>query len=166
MKFLVRAIFLIAVLVLISLQSAYACSCTYRGKFTEYAKGSVVIEAEIKSYGTKLGHGKTLHKTMKVSITEVIKGTFSHTSIEFQGDPGHLCLSYVDSEKYPIGSKHLFAVLNEQKQGLGGCGEVSVSIVGGKVNGIEMVDGKWFQYSVDYDDFIKTVKKGMSNQVP
>ena len=157
---LIRAIFLIAGLSLISPQLSHACSCAYMGKFIEYSEGHTIIRGEIKSYGPRLSHGEALHATMKVSIVEVITGSIPHTIIEFTGDPGHLCLTYVNSDRYPIGSEHLFTVHSQdKKQGLGGCGEVSVSIIDGKVKGFEFVDGERVAYSIDYDDFIKLVKE-------
>lgn len=104
---------------------------------------------------------------MNVSIAEVITGFIPHSFVEFTGDAEDLCLSYVDSKRYPIGSEHLFAVFSEHnKQDLGGCGEVSVSIVDGKVHGAEMGDREIFKYSTGYDDFIKTVKAKVSNSEP
>ena len=47
----------------------------------------------------------------------------------------------------------------DEKQGLGGCGEVSVSIVGDTVKGRKLndVEDDWIQYSEDYDKFIQTL---------
>jgi len=129
--------------------AAFACSCDYAGEFEEFSKGRVVIRGEIVGYGPKLDHGKTLYSTMQVNVSEVIKGTYNHSTIEFMGDPGHLCLTYVDSRRYSIGSEHLFILFSDdQNQGLAGCGEVSVSVKYGRVRGISL-------NSVDYDKFIE-----------
>ena len=144
---------------LITTQISYACDCTYAGKFDKFSKGQTVIRGKIKSHGSKLNHGKTLHATMKVSVSELIKGSYPNQSVVFMGDPGHLCLTYVDSNQYQIGSEHLFVLFNEdEKQGLAGCGEVSVSISNGKIHGTSFSDKKLVNYSTNYDRFIKSIK--------
>ena len=157
---LLRTIFLTMVISLIGLQTSHACDCVYAGDFTEFSKGRTVIRGEIVSYGPKLSHGETLYATMVVSVKQVIKGSYAHRSVQFEGDPGNLCLTYVDSNQYSIGSEHLFILSSDEKtQGLLGCGEVSVAIVDGKVFSWELIDGEWKEYSVDYDDFIQAVKE-------
>ena len=144
----------------LSFAYSYACSCLYAGHFSEYSKEQTVIRGKVESYGAKLSHGKTLYETMTVSIEKLVRGSFQHPVIEFIGDPGNLCLTYVDSDTYSIGSEHLFTVFSkDEKQGLGGCGEVSVSIVGNTIKGRKWndVEDDWIQYSEDYDKFIQTL---------
>jgi len=160
---LIRTAFLILAILALSSQYSYACSCMYAGEFTEYSKGQTVIRGKIKSYGSKLSHGQNLYETMTVTVDNLIQGSFKHSMIEFIGDPGHLCLTYVNSETYAIGSEHLFTVFKEdKKQGLGGCGEVSVSIIDGKVEGTRYTDvsqDNWASYSIDYNKFIENLTK-------
>ena len=151
---------------LLSSEYSFACSCLYQGGFVEYSKGRTVIRGTVKSYGPKLGHGKTFHETMTVSVDKLIQGSFGHPIIEFMGNPGDQCLTYVDSETYPIGSEHLFTVFSkDEKQGLGGCGEVSVLIAGDTVNSGKLNDKyQWIPYSEDYDKFILTLTPPSSSK--
>jgi hypothetical protein len=128
------------------------------GEFKKYSDGHRVIRGKILNYGKQI-HEEYLFDTMNVSIEEVVNGSYPHSKIKFVGDPGHLCLTYVDSDRYPIGSEHLFTVFSEdKKQGLGGCGEVSVAIDKGKVKGVKFRDDKWREYVIDYDKFLKSIK--------
>lgn len=157
---LIPIVFLASTFLFLSLESSHACSCPYQGAFPEYSKGQTVIRGKVESLGQKLTHGENLYETMTVSIDKIIQGTFEHPIIEFEGDPGHLCLTYVDSDTYAIGSEHLFTVFSkDKKQGLGGCGEVSVSIVGNNVKGRKLNDAEddWIQYSEDYSRFIQSL---------
>lgn len=157
---IIRTAFLALIVLFLLPVNSLACSCAYKGEFIKYSKGHTVIRGKVDSYGQKLRHGKSFHETMKVSVVELVQGSFEHPTIEFIGDPGHLCLTYVDSNNYPIGSEHLFTVLQkDKKQGLGGCGEVSVLIVEGKVNGRKLNDSgdQWMRYSIYYDEFIQAI---------
>lgn len=155
---ILRASVLILVLSLLSSQYSHACDCMYAGDFTEYSKGQTVIRGKVNSYGPKLNHGQKLYETMTVTVDELVQGSFTHSTIEFIGDTGNLCLTYVDSDNYPIGSEHLFTVFSgNKKQGLGGCGEVSVSIIDGKVKGGKLRSGDWVGYSIEYKKFVKTL---------
>ena len=139
---------------------SHACTCIYGGEFSKYSKEQTVIKGKVESYGPKLSHGQNLYETMTVSVGKVVQGSFSYPTIELIGDPGHLCLTYVDDETYPLGSEHLFIVLpEEKKQGLAGCGEVSVLIDGNVVKGRKLNDAEdqWIQYSEDYDKFIQAL---------
>jgi len=137
----------------------FACSCLYGGDFKEYSKDRTVVRATVTNYGPKLNHGKKLYATMEVTVSEVIKGQYIHDSISFTGDPGHLCLTYIDSDTYSIGSEHLFIIFSPEKdQGLAGCGEVSVSIRNGKIYSGEWKNDKWSEYSIDYKEFIGKIK--------
>lgn len=158
-KRLMQTAVLILAVSFLSSQHSHACSCAYAGEFTEYSKGHTVIRGKVNSYG--LTPGGTGYETMTVSVDELIQGSFNHSMIEFIGDPGHLCLSNVNSVTYPIGSEHLFTVFSEdKKQGLGGCGEVSVSIIDGKVEGTKYTDvaqENWAQYSIEYNKFVENL---------
>lgn len=161
LKSLIRTPLYIFVISAFSTQHASACSCAYAGEFAEYSKGQTIIKGTVISYGPKLSHGKNLYETMTVNVDELIQGAFVHSAIEFIGDPGHLCLAYIYSDNYPIGSEHLFTVLKEdKKQGLGGCGEVSVSIVNGKVEGTKYTDvnnDNRVGYSIEYNLFVESL---------
>ena len=138
----------------------FACTCLDRGKFKKYSKEQTVVRATVINYGPKLSHGKTLYATMKVTVSEVIKGSYEFDSINFTGDPGHLCLTYIDSDIYSLGSEHLFIASSVGvDQGLAGCGEVSVSIADGKIHGAWWHREKWSEYSMDYDKFIRKITK-------
>ncbi len=159
MIILLRTMFLSIGISLAWSQSSNACDCLYAGNFSEYSKGQTVIRGKIRSYGPKLNHGETLYATMKVSVQQVIKGSYAHRSVRFKGDPGHLCLTYINSNRYSVGSEHLFVLFSDEgKQGLGGCGEVSVTIADGKIHGAGYIDSEWTEYSVDYDEFIEAIK--------
>ena len=158
---LIRVLILALAVSILSAQYSSACSCMYAGEFSEYSKEQTIIRGKVASYGPKLTHGQNFHETMTVNIDELVQGSFGHSTIEFIGDPGHLCLTYVDSETYPIGSEHLFAVFaDDEKQGLGGCGEVSVSIVDGIIKGRKF-DSKdnLIGYSMDYNMFVDILTK-------
>lgn len=161
---LIRISLLASAVLVLSAQSSYACSCMDAGDFTEYSKGQTVIRGKVNSYGPRLNHGETLYETMTVNIDKLIQGSFSHSTIEFIGDPGHLCLTYVDSDAYLIGSEHLFTVFSDdEKQGLGGCGEVSVLIVDGKVKGGKFdAKGNWVGYSIEYNKFVESLTKSQA----
>jgi len=151
---------------LLSSEYSFACSCIDQGGFVEYSKGRTVIRGTVTSYGPELRHKKTLYETMTVSVDELIQGSFGHPMIDFMGDPGNLCLTYVNSKTYPIGSEHLFTVFSEdEKQGLGGCGEVSVLIAGDTVKSRKLSDRyQWTPYSEDYDKFILTLTPPSSSK--
>lgn len=158
-RFILTA-FLTSTALFLSSEYSHACSCFYVGEFSEYSKEQTVVRGKVESYGPKLSHGEGLYETMTVSIDKLVKGSFSYPTIEFIGDPGHLCLTYVDSDTYSIGSEHLFTVLsNDRKQGLGGCGEVSVLIAGNTVRGRKLNDAEdqWIRYSENYDEFLQTL---------
>jgi hypothetical protein len=156
----ISIVFLASTLLFLSLENSHACTCSYQGAFLEYSKEQTVIRGKVESLGPKLTHGENFYETMTVSIDKIVQGTFEHPIIEFEGDPGHLCLTYVDSDTYAIGSEHLFTVFSkDKKQGLGGCGEVSVSIFGNNVKGRKLNDAEddWIQYSEDYARFIQNM---------
>ncbi|MEM9939536.1 MAG: hypothetical protein AAF768_11850 [Pseudomonadota bacterium] len=149
---------LVLLLSLAAPQPAIACTCSYAGDFIEFSGSAIVVEGQIRSYGPRLSHGETLHASMWVNVEEVVKGKYRHSSIEFVGDPGHLCLTYIDAVTYPLGSKHLFAVfVEDQKQQLVGCGEVSVQVVNGIVHGISFTNGVLEAYSVDRTKFVEQI---------
>ena len=141
-------------------QLSQACDCTYAGNFAKFSQGQTVIRGKIENYGPQLSHGETLHETMTVYVIDLVKGSYPNESVVFLGDPGHLCLTYVDSDIYPIGSEHLFILFSDnKKQGLAGCGEVSVGISKGRVKGTKYIDKKQVDYSTEYDSFISSIKK-------
>lgn len=133
----------------------------YAGKFSEYTSHEDIgiVRAKVKSYGSQLSFGSTLYESMAVEALEVIKGKYSHRDLYLLGDPGNLCRDYVDSKRFPIGSEHLISISNEKLvQPLGGCGESSVIIQDGRVNGVVMENDKYIQYSTDLDDFLEEIK--------
>lgn len=104
---------------------AFACDCTSKGAFAEYAsKSKGVIRARIASYGEQLSYGETLFENMSVDVVSVEKGSLSFKSIVLLGDPGNLCRDYVDSARFEIGKEFLIALHGDEAvQPFGGCGE-------------------------------------------
>ena len=140
--------------------TSIACSCLYAGKFSDYVAGDKgVVRATNMKYGPKLSHGGTLYESMFVEVTDVIKGEYNSKELTLLGDPGHLCRDYVNSMRFKIGSEHLISISSEEAiQPLGGCGESSVVIKDGKVEGVERKDNKNNKYSIDLNDLIKLLK--------
>jgi len=152
--------FLLFFALLIS-ESSLACQCMYAGKFSEYTSHEDIgiVRAKVMSYGAQLSFGSTLYESMAVEVLEVIKGKYSHRDLYLLGDPGNLCRDYVDSKRFSIGSEHFISIANQKLvQPLGGCGESSVIIQDGRVNGIVIENEKYIQYSADLDEFIEEIK--------
>lgn len=136
-----------------------ACSCLYMGKFIDYTGGRGIIKARVKQYGAKLSHSETLYEHMTVEVMDVIDGKYKRNEIIFLGDPGNLCRAYVDSDRFPIGSKHLISISSSKHiQALGGCGESAVAINDGKVWGGEIVNGKYEKYSIELDEYLELLR--------
>lgn len=156
----IRAICLGVVAWFFCAQTSHACTCAeYTGTFSEYSKGQIVVRGKVTSYGPKLDHDETLYATMRVSVLEILNGSYTHGVVQFRGDPGNLCLTYIDADRYSVGSEHLFVLFsNEKKQDLAGCGVVSVSIQDGKVHGTRYLDKKWTNFIVDYGEFVESIK--------
>ena len=151
--------FLIMVISALFSAPSFSCSCSYAGNFVEYTLGKKgVVKATIKEFGQKLPHGKTLYESMTVEITEIIKGNYKGKQLTLLGDPGDLCRDYVDSRRFKIGSQHLILLSNENSsQPLDGCGESSVVIRNGKVEGVEWKDKKKIKYTIELNTFIKKI---------
>ena len=160
MTTLIKVICLSFAAVLFCSPISHACSCLYSGTFSQFSKGQIIIRGTVTNYGRKLRHGKVLYATMNVSVTEVINGHYAHSTVQFRGDPGHLCLTYVDANRYSLGSEHLFILFDsEAQQDLAGCGEVSVLVVDGEVRGAGYIDDDWVTYSASYNEFIDAIKE-------
>lgn len=125
---------------------AVACRCNYAGPFTTTMhQMPLVVRAEVTGYGPKLPHGETLYSTMKVKVLEVMSGELEVEELEVRGDPGHLCLEYINAEKFVEGRQVLLALgkVNEKKVDLMSCGERSVVVDG------ELVRGSTYVYNDD-----------------
>ena len=133
----------------------HACSCNYQGDMETYSQGKTVIKATIIAYGPRLKHGETLHEDMMVEIIQVIKGEYTAKRLKLLGDPGWMCRGYIDSERFPLGSTHLFMTYgNETEQALIGCGESTVRVKGGKITTTKMIDYEPFSTTYDYETYI------------
>lgn len=157
-----RFTLLILVFSILSSEVSYACSCIGYAEFAEGSKGQTVIRGKIDSYGTKITYSDNTvaYESMRVTVDELIQGSFSHTTMEFFGGNGSLCRTNVDPDTYPIGSEHLFTVWKEdQKQWISEtqCGEFSIPIIDGRVKGRKLGAKNWIEYSIEYNDFIKSM---------
>ena len=138
----------------------------YGGDFLEYSKGEIVIKGKVLSYGRKLNDKSDTHSNMRVEVIEVISGAFSHGVLTLVGDRGYDCRAYIDTRKYELGSTHLFVLFEKtKKQGLAGCGEVSVSVRDRVVTGVSRGtydrERKAYQfepYTYEYDDFVSQLR--------
>jgi hypothetical protein len=125
--------------------SVFACSCLWSGPFTKVMLDrELVIRVEVTKLGGKLPHGETLHKSMTVTVKEVLKGKTDLSSIEVLGDPGHLCLVYIDTRHFQVGREYLLALSDPMgdEAPLRSCGEHWVAVNKDKVEGVEWVDEK------------------------
>ncbi len=140
---------------------SFACSCSYAGNFKQYTAGdSGVVRATVIEYGPRLSHGQTLYESMRIEVTEVVKGEYNNKHLTLLGDPGHLCRDYIDSKRFGIGSEHLISISSEDTtQPLGGCGESSVAIKDGQVVGVELKNNQLIDYSMSLEEYIKLLNE-------
>lgn len=161
----IRLVLLILSLGLMPAQTSHGCSCFNGGKFTKYSESASIVRGAIQRHGPQFVFENNSYPTMTVLVSEVVRGNYSNSNIVFIGDSGVDCFAPITANIYPINSEHLFAVFAQsEQQVLNGCGEVSVSIVDGEVNGGFLREGKWWrkskwiEYSLDYDKFLQMLK--------
>ncbi|GAB4541948.1 MAG: hypothetical protein Tsb0014_34220 [Pleurocapsa sp.] len=145
-------------ILLFQASESLACSCFYHG---EFARNSIfhegVIRAKVVKYGQK--YHDTIFKTMTVEITNVIKGDFNHSTLEFIGDLGGSCREYISSNKFGIGQEFLFVIGDREKvQELAGCGESSILVDDDTVKGYKLTSNGYESYSMSLDAMIKEMK--------
>ena len=139
-----RVLFIVAVVSLFP-KTTLACSCIYGGEFSEYSSAAqTIVRATVVGYGPELSNIKNHYETMRVEVTQVVKGEPLEDMITIYGDTGMSCLSYIAAEKYPLNSEHFIALPdNTDFQPLGaaippkGCGEASVRVNGSQVEGVD-----------------------------
>lgn len=136
---------------------AFACSCAYKGDFLDYAHVSAgVIHARVVSFGDRLDHGETLYESMVVEVVSVVTGKLKIDSVVLMGDPGLLCLEYVDSRNFQIGNEYLIALHSDEAvQPFGGCGEAWMAVDGDLATGHSFSDGGYRQYSLPLAEAIE-----------
>ncbi len=144
----------------IAISSSYACTCFYQGVFLEYAEAHpIVVRGTISGYGEPLRNDETYYESMTVAVNSVVKGTYPHRRIEFQGDTGMSCLRYVTERDYPIGSEHFFIVSDQAvQQPLLVCGEGSVLLTGERIEGRNPPGSAELTYSIALADFLAALK--------
>ena len=150
----------LAACLVLSSNAAVACSCASKGSFLDYANQSAgVIQAKVVRYGHKLTHGDTLYASMVVQVVAVIAGDLEHDSLALMGDPGFLCMEYVDSRNFVIGQDYLIALHGDEPvQPFGGCGEAWVKVNGKFVEGHVMTDHGYRKYSLPMAEVIESLK--------
>ena len=152
---------LLSLVLLIVAPIADACSCGFDGgRFWKFSEGGTVAKGTVTAISDLPEEGDPAHPTMTVAIDDVVTGSFSHDVVVLEGDRGWDCLKYVGGQEYPIGSEHLFILLDDDLvQGLFVCGETSVRIREGRVYGERRLFGRFRTYSVDYDRFVRKLKR-------
>ena len=132
----------------------------YMGVFEEYSKlHPIVVRGTVHEHGDTLPNRSDYFKTMTVTVSETIKGSFPHTAFEFFGDTGMSCLRYITLEDYPIGSEHLFILESEEAlQPLMVCGESSVLITQGTIQGHLRDANGYHTYEQDLDEFLTKLR--------
>lgn len=144
----------------LSFSSALACTCFYAGTFEVFAKQHpIIVRGVVESYGAELPTNAGFFKTMKVSVSDTIKGSFSHSTFEFFGDTGMSCLRYITRQDFPIGSEHFFLLEDDDtSQPLMSCGEASVAIHGDSIRGNVIGENEYIDYEMGVEEFIKKVR--------
>lgn len=144
----------------LTVSTAVACTCFYAGTFEVFAKKyPIIVRAVVDSHGGRLPHNPTVYRTMTVTVSETIKGSFPHTSFEFFGDTGMSCLAYITREDFPVGSEHFFILEDDQpSQPLMVCGEASVSIHGDSIQGHNRAVNGYDGYRMGIEEFISRIK--------
>ena len=144
----------------LSVSTAIACTCFYAGTFEVYSKQHpIIVRGVVESYGVELSTNPGIFKTMKVSVSDTIKGSFSHHSFEFFGDTGMSCLRYITRQDFPIGSEHFFLLEDDDiSQPLMSCGEASVAIHGDSIQGHAIGENEYIMYEMGVEEFINKVR--------
>ena len=150
----------LAAVVIFGGNSAWACSCAYKGDFLDYAAASsAVVHARVVKFGDRLSHGETLYASMVVEIVFVVTGDFELDSLVLMGDPGLLCREYVDSRNFVIGNEYLIALHgNEAIQPFGGCGEAWLAVSGKFVEGRSLKEDGLKKYSLSMTDVLGNLR--------
>ena len=162
-KFLSKPVLTVGLLLLSN--QAFSCSCVYGGIFAEYSKSfPVVVRVEISSYGESLkgtfGPPGTIPPigSMKVEVTDVLKGNIDGNELTLSGDTGALCSIYITRSRFPIGSDHLVVLpASKTHQFLPGCGESIILINGSRVNGIDIGKRPVSPYEMDLQEIIDSI---------
>lgn len=144
----------------LSVSTAIACTCFYAGTFEVFAKQHpIIVRGVVESYGAELPTNAGIFKTMKVTVSDTIKGSFPHTSFEFFGDTGMSCLRYITRQDFPIGSEHFFLLEDDDtSQPLMSCGEASVAIYGDAIQGHAIGEDGNEVYEIGVEEFINKVR--------
>lgn len=144
----------------LSVSAAIACTCFYAGTFEVYAKQHpIIVRGVVESYEAELRTISGIFKTMKVSVSDTIKGSFPHSTFEFFGDTGMSCLRYITRQDFPIGSEHFFILEdNDVSQPLMVCGEASVAIHGETIQGHTLGENRYEVYEMGVEEFINKVR--------
>lgn len=150
---------LLAVLTLFA-NPASATTCFYAGTFEVFAKKHpIIVRAVVDSYGSLVPNHADVFRTMKVNVSETIKGSFPHSTFQFFGDTGMSALRYITRQDFPIGSEHFFLLEDDDAfQPLMGCGEASVGIHGDSVQGHTLGENGYEVYEMGVGEFIQKVK--------
>lgn len=150
----------IAIAAALSISSSIACLCVYMGTFEEFSKlHPVIVRGTVYEHGQALRDRPGFFKTMTVTVSDTIKGSFPHTEVEFFGDTGMSCLRYITLEDYPLGSEHLFILESDKSaQPLIVCGESSVLITDSTVQGHMRDANGYLTYERDLEEFLDKVK--------
>ena len=151
---------IVLALAALSVTTAIACTCFYAGTFEVYAKQHpIIVRGVVESYGAELPTNAGIFKTMRVSVSDTIKGSFPHTTFEFFGDTGMSCLRYITRQDFPIGSEHFFLLEDDDaSQPLMVCGEASVAIHGDSIQGNMISENEYVVYEMDVEGFIQKVR--------
>ena len=138
---------------------ALACTCFYQGEFIEYSRSHpIVIKGRVAFHGQQLRNRENTFTSMLIEVSEVIKGSLDERTVELEGDRGMSCLQYITAEQFPIDSEHLFLLSSAQPvQGLGVCGETSVRVNNGIVEGMSRTSQGMQSYELPLEDVIERI---------
>ena len=151
---------LVLAIVALSVNTASATTCLYAGTFEVFAKKHpIIVRATVESYGSLVPNRNDVFRTMKVTVSETIKGVFPHSTFEFFGDTGMSALRYITRYDFLIGSEHFFVLEDDDAiQPLMGCGEASVVIHGDSVQGNRLGENGYEVYEMGVGEFILKVR--------
>ena len=151
---------IVLALAALSVTTAIGCTCFYAGTFEVYAKQHpIIVRGVVESYGPELPTNAGIFKTMKVSVSDTIKGSFPHSTFEFFGDTGMSCLRYITRQDFPIGSEHFFLLEDyDASQPLMVCGEASVAIHGDSIQGNMISENEYVVYEMGVEEFIQKIR--------
>ena len=150
---------LVLAIVALSVNTASATTCLYAGTFEVFAKKHpIIVRATVDSYGSLVPNRTDVFRTMKVTVSETIKGVFPHSTFEFFGDTGMSALRYITRQDFPIGSEHFFLLEGDGiSQPLMVCGEASVAIHGDSIHGNKINENQYEVYELGVEEFIQKV---------